>query len=299
MAKTFWFFTKCDNKIITSTLLLSAAAPGCSLGFFLASEWQQVLMVILVPHIVYCYASWIWDRCCWAISVFSNVCLNDRFVIFVSVYEHDYSYEQVSLSFLVPGGAKLQRGPEVLLCSLSVVAEHVVLLFMSLILGSFYGFGELAPLWEHSIPPTCSLGACKSNRHCWTLLMLACALWCGWKGCSWGALLVFNTKDDLATMMVVSCSLLNSAACLACVWYWRETPAPLADWGQWVGRAGDSSSLPVLSFPEKVKKSTSECNFYLVLCYYSLKCHGLAGDGEGMCPPGWLLALGGKDGYDG
>lgn len=77
--------------------------------------------------------------------MFSNVCLNDRFVIFVSVYEHDYSYEQVSLSFLVPGGAKLRRGPEVLLCSLSVIAENVILLFMSLMLGSFYGFGELAP----------------------------------------------------------------------------------------------------------------------------------------------------------
>lgn len=39
IAKTFWFFTKCDNKIITSALLLSAAAPGCSFGFFfLASE---------------------------------------------------------------------------------------------------------------------------------------------------------------------------------------------------------------------------------------------------------------------
>lgn len=137
---------------------------------------------------------------------------------------------------------------------------------------------------------------CKSNQHCWTLLTLACALWRGWKGCSWGVLLVFNTKDDLTTMMVVSCSLLASAAFLACVWYWRETPTPLKDWGQWAGSAGDSSSLLVL---RKVKKSTSECNFYLILCYYFLKCHGLAGDGEGMCPPGWLLALGGKDGYDG
>lgn len=48
--------------------------------------------------------------------------------------------------FFVLGGAKLQRDPEVLLCSLSVIDEHVVPLFMSLMLGSFYECGELAPL---------------------------------------------------------------------------------------------------------------------------------------------------------
>lgn len=78
--------------------------------------------------------------------MFSNVCLNDRSVIFVSVYEHDYSYQQGFLSFFVLGGAKLQHDPEVLLCSLSVIDEHVVPLFMSLMLGSFYECGELAPL---------------------------------------------------------------------------------------------------------------------------------------------------------
>lgn len=58
--------------------------------------------------------------------MFSDVCLNDRFVIFVSVYGNDYSYEQVFLVFFVPGGAKLWHDPEVLLCSLSVRAEHIV-----------------------------------------------------------------------------------------------------------------------------------------------------------------------------
>lgn len=77
--------------------------------------------------------------------MFSNVCLNDRFVIFVSVYEHDYSYQQVFLSFFVPGGAKLRCDPEVLLCSLSVITEHIILLFISLVLGSFYECSELAP----------------------------------------------------------------------------------------------------------------------------------------------------------
>lgn len=76
--------------------------------------------------------------------MFSNVCLNDRFVIFVSVYEHDYSYKQVFLSFFVPGGAKLRHDPKVLLCSLSVMAEHVIPLFMSLMLESFYECRELA-----------------------------------------------------------------------------------------------------------------------------------------------------------
>lgn len=77
--------------------------------------------------------------------MFSNVSLNDRFVIFVSGCEHDDSYKQVFLSFFMPGGAKLRHDPEVLLCSLSLIDEHVVPLFMSLMLGSFYECGELAP----------------------------------------------------------------------------------------------------------------------------------------------------------
>lgn len=76
--------------------------------------------------------------------MFSNVCLNDRFVIFVSVYEHDYSYKQVFLSFFVPRGAKLRHDPKVLLCSLSVIAEHIIPLFLSLMLESFYECSELA-----------------------------------------------------------------------------------------------------------------------------------------------------------
>ena len=78
--------------------------------------------------------------------MFSNVCLNDRFVIFASIYEHDCSYEQGFFClFLVPGGAELQRDPEALLCSLSVIAGHAVPLFMSLMLKSFYKYSELAP----------------------------------------------------------------------------------------------------------------------------------------------------------
>lgn len=237
-------------------------------GFFLDSEWQQVLMVIPVPHIVNRYSSPIWDPHCWAITVFSNVCLNDRFVIFVSVYEHDYSYKQVFLSFFVPGGAKLWRDPEVLLCSLSVIAEHVVLLFMSLMLGSSFGCLELTPCWEHPAPPKCYFGAYKSNQHRWTLLTLVCALWCGWRGCSWGALLVFNTKDDLTTLVVVSPSLLASAAFLVCVWYWRETPAPLTDWRQWVGKAGDSSTLRSLRSPETSQEKHLWMQF--LFCFFLL-----------------------------
>lgn len=78
--------------------------------------------------------------------MFSHVCLNDRSVIFVSAYEHDYSYQQGFLSFFVLGGAKHRHDPEVLLCSLSVIDERVLLLLVSLMLGSFYECGELAPL---------------------------------------------------------------------------------------------------------------------------------------------------------
>lgn len=46
--------------------------------------------------------------------------------------------------FFVPGGAKLRHDPKVLLCSLSVMAEHVIPLFMSLMLESFYECSELA-----------------------------------------------------------------------------------------------------------------------------------------------------------
>ena len=49
------------------------------------------------------------------------------------------------LSFLVPGGAELRRDPKALLHSLSVIAGHAVLLFMSLMLKSFYKYSELAP----------------------------------------------------------------------------------------------------------------------------------------------------------
>lgn len=47
--------------------------------------------------------------------------------------------------FFVPGGAKLWCDPEVLLCSLPVTAEHTILLFMSLVLGSFFECSELTP----------------------------------------------------------------------------------------------------------------------------------------------------------
>lgn len=50
MAKAFWLFTECGNKMITLSLLMSAAAPRCCLGF----EWQHMLTVIPVPHIVNC-----------------------------------------------------------------------------------------------------------------------------------------------------------------------------------------------------------------------------------------------------
>lgn len=61
--------------------------------------------------------------------MFSNVHLNDRFVIFASSYGHDCSYEQVFSSFLKPGGAELRRDPKAPLCNLSVMAGRAVLLF--------------------------------------------------------------------------------------------------------------------------------------------------------------------------
>lgn len=115
-----------------------------------------------------------------------NVCLNDRFVIFASIHGHDCSDEQVFLSFLVPGGAELRRDPKVLLCSLSVIAGHAVLLFMSLTLRRFHKYRELAPCSEHPAPPTSCSGAYRREQYPCVPLTLACALLQGWKMCSWG-----------------------------------------------------------------------------------------------------------------
>lgn len=109
---------------------------------------------------------------------------------------------------------------------------------------------------------------------------------------------MFNTRDDLTTLMVVSRSLVASCSFPSVCLTLKRDLSPINTLGT-VGCRGRRQQLPAHIELPIDKSRKAPLNAIFILFYYMFKCHGLAGDEEGMCPPAWLLALGGKDGYDG